>query len=65
MVDSKENYKFCLGVEGLIYELSPRIMLESMSIYEQLCSYPSPYLTLTLTCYQFTAVVLGEGWVCS
>ena len=31
-----------------------------MSISEQFHTYPSPNLTLTLTCYQLTVVVLGE-----
>ena len=33
----------------------------SMSVSEQLCTYPSPNSTLTLTCHQLTGVGLGEG----
>ena len=28
---------------------------------KQLCTYPSPNSTLTLTCYQLTVKALGEG----
>ena len=35
MVDSKENYKFDLGVKGLNF-------LGSMSVSKQLRTYPSP-----------------------
>ena len=34
---------------------------ESISVSEQLPTYPSPNPTLTLTCYQLTVVELGEG----
>ena len=33
----------------------------SISVSEQLPTYPSPNPTLTLTCYQLTVVELGEG----
>lgn len=38
-----------------------------MSTSEQLRTYPSPYLNLTLSNYQMTVVELGEGWmrICS
>ena len=38
-----------------------------MSASEQLRTYPSPYLNLTLGNYQMTVVELGEGWmrICS
>ena len=32
-----------------------------MSVFEQMHTYPTPYQTLTLTCYQLTIVGLGEG----
>ena len=35
--------------------------LGSISVSEQLPTYPSPNPTLTLTCYQLTVVELGEG----
>ena len=35
----------------------------SMSVSEQLPTYPSPNPTLTLSCCQLTVVGLGEGWV--
>ena len=37
----------------------------SISLSEQLRTYPSPDPTLTLTCYHLPVVGLGEGWVCS
>ena len=36
-----------------------------MSASEQQSTYPSPNLTLNLTCSQLTVVWLGEGWVFS
>ena len=33
----------------------------SMSVSQQLHTYPFPNLTLTLTCYQLTLMRLGEG----
>ena len=36
---------------------------ESMSVSEQQHTYLSPNPTLTPSCYQLTAVGLGEGWV--
>ena len=35
--------------------------LGSMSISEQMCTYPSPSPTLPLPCSQLTLVGLGEG----
>ena len=35
----------------------------SISVPEQLPTYPSPKPTLTLTCHLLTVVGLGEGWV--
>ena len=37
----------------------------SISLSEQLRTYPSPDPTLTPTCYQLPDVGLGEEWVCS
>ena len=36
---------------------------ESMSVSDQLRTYPSPNPTLTLTCYQLTVFKSGEGQV--
>ena len=37
----------------------------SISVTEQLRTYPSPNPTLTLTCYQLTFIGLGKGCVIS
>ena len=39
------------------------MIIGSISVSGQLRTYPSPNPTFTLTCYQFTVVGLGEGWV--
>ena len=45
-----------------VYRISERQEdLGSMSISEQMCTYPSPSPTLPLPCYQLTLVGLGEG----
>ena len=41
---------------------SPPAAMQFLEL-EQLYTYPSPNPTLTLTCYQLTEVVVGEGWV--
>ena len=41
------------------------VKIGSMSVSDQLSTYPSPNPTLILTCYQLTVVELGEEKVCS
>ena len=36
-------------------------LASTLLVSGQLPTYPSPNLTLTLACYQLTAVELGEG----
>ena len=51
-----------LGVKRLNKLFSPPAAMQFLEL-EQLHTYPSPNPTLTLTCYQLTVVVVGEGWV--